>query len=374
MGISGNAPAFPLIALRLPTYTPVPFTNRILQVKGDIMHGWVNSEPVKNFFIHQKSGYLQIQLPKIPIKPSIGLIHIAQWGGENQNKSRKINSSFNAFWHVLWSLSPGESNQNFESSYRVGNHLGIWDTSLDIELTHTNIKLYWQHPFEDYSGLVLRNWRDGLWGLNISFNRYKKTLVTNILAEHIYTKHQTGAGYPNPTGNIDTIEENNGLRFNGRDNYYNHNDRIYTDGWTSNTFVIGNPLFLTNGSLKEYKKPGIFYDGFIASNRLVSYHMGIKGWITPYISHRHLITRVTHYGTWNGLYGENYLSTPNGEWEINKSYVFLSGLTQWSFLSEWEIRQVYSDTFHINLSLAIDQGELYNSVGLLLGLKLDILE
>ena len=100
----------------------------------------------------------------------------------------------------------------------MGNHLGIWDFYFQKNYSDKIFKAYYQHFFEDTSGLRFANKYDGLWGIEI--DNYIKNLV--ILVEYLSTINQ------DPTDEYLI------------DSYYNHTQ--YLDGWSYKNFVLGNPF------------------------------------------------------------------------------------------------------------------------------------
>ena len=83
------------------------------------------------------------------------------------------------------------------------------------------MKFYYQHFFEDTSGLRFKNRTDGLWGFEFTDLRYK----IDYLIEYLNTSNQDrDPPYVN-------------------DSYYNHTE--YTLGWSYRGNVIGNP-FINN--------------------------------------------------------------------------------------------------------------------------------
>ena len=87
----------------------------------------------------------------------------------------------------------------------------------------------------------------------------KNKWINAINYEYIYTKRQSG-DTPPP---IDNSRGGPG----GWDNYYNH--FLYTDGWTSDGFTVGNPLFSSRSST------GLGINLAVSNNRIVAHHIGV---------------------------------------------------------------------------------------------------
>ena len=139
-------------------------------------------------------------------------------------------------------LKEGESHAN-----ALGNHLGIWDFYYQKNINDYIIKLYYQHFFEDTSGLRFANKWDGLWGIEL-INYIPNT---NILFEYIDTTNQ----YINPPYVADA--------------YYNHT--IYNSGWSYKDYTIGNP-FLSHNGINPSKVIHLGINGPVYHN----YFYGIK--------------------------------------------------------------------------------------------------
>lgn len=171
----------------------------------------------KSPFIHEKFLYLIKNGDNYEY--GFGFVHEAMWGGSSYLKG-EFPSSFNDFLKVVIS-SDGEKIEGQSHTNALGNHLGIWDFYF-IKKNKSNIsKFYYQHFFEDTSGLRFQNRFDGLWG--IEYKNLSSRL--NFVIEYINTSNQDrDPPYVN-------------------ENYYNHSE--YTLGWSYKGYVIGNP-FLDN--------------------------------------------------------------------------------------------------------------------------------
>ena len=168
-------------------------------------------------FIHEKFLYL--------IKKDnnneygFGFVHEAMWGGSTYLNG-KFPSSFNDYWKVFISAD-GEKLEGQPHANALGNHLGIWDFYYSKKNKSNIFKLYYQHFFEDTSGLRFQNRLDGLWGFE--YNNLSSKL--NYVLEYIDTSNQDrDPPYVN-------------------ENYYNHSE--YKLGWSYKGYVIGNP-FINN--------------------------------------------------------------------------------------------------------------------------------
>jgi hypothetical protein len=181
-----------------------------------ISHGlFSNSKIYKTApMLHEKFAYLNYA--KNQNEFSIGFVHQAMWGGSTEEYG-KFPDSFKDFLKIVISadgpLLEGEPHAN-----ALGNHLGIWDFHYKKITDNKELQLYYQHFFEDTSGLRFDNKSDGLWGLELS--NYINN--TNILFEYLNTMNQDrDPPYVN-------------------ENYYNHGE--YTEGWSYKGYALGNPF------------------------------------------------------------------------------------------------------------------------------------
>lgn len=161
-----------------------------------------------------------------------------------------------------------------------GNFLGNWTFAFSWKpQADWSLKAYYQHMFEDHSMLVTQyRWRDGLWGLEATLPR--NPVVSDIVAEFLYFKDQTGPVYWDKTDQIPT-------QVSGRDGYYSH----YMYGaWQNWGMMIGNPLAVSpvfnNHTLT------------LMSTRFVAWHLGLQGQPTDEIGYRLKATFSRHWGTY----------------------------------------------------------------------------
>ena len=183
-------------------------------------------------FLHEKFIYINVVKPGHEF--GVGFVHEAMWGGSTVllgDQPQKIKDFFKVFISADGPLKDGQPHAN-----ALGNHLGIWDFYYKKNINDYTIKLYYQHFFEDTSGLRFANKWDGLWGLEL-INYIPKT---NILFEYLDTTNQ----FINPP----YVAES----------YYNHGE--YRGGWSYKNYTIGNP-FLNH----------------VGPNPLNVIHMGING-------------------------------------------------------------------------------------------------
>tara|TARA_B100000965_G_scaffold75930_1_gene60170 strand:- start:6586 stop:7788 length:1203 start_codon:yes stop_codon:yes gene_type:complete len=165
-------------------------------------------------FIHEKFLYLIKNEDNYDY--GFGFVHEAIWAGSTYING-KFPSSFNDFLKVIISAD-GEKIEGQSHANALGNHLGIWDFYFTKKNKYNVLKFYYQHLFEDTSGLRFQNRFDGLWGIE-----YKDlSSKFNYVLEYINTSNQDrDPPYVN-------------------ENYYNHSE--YKLGWSYKSYVIGNPF------------------------------------------------------------------------------------------------------------------------------------
>ena len=187
-----------------------------------ISHSVLDKNDVYNEspFIHEKFLYLIKNDNNYEF--GLGFVHEAVWAGGTFSDG-KFPDSLDDYLKVLISAD-GDFIEGQPHANALGNHLGIWDIYYIKKNTKNSLKFYYQHFFEDTSGLRFQNRFDGLWG----FEYQDLSSKFNFLLEYINTSNQNREPpYVN-------------------ENYYNHSE--YTLGWTYKGYVIGNPFVNNNPS------------------------------------------------------------------------------------------------------------------------------
>ncbi len=216
MLISNNAQAMPKIGL-----VGSKNINKKIDFNFGIAHGIFDKNEFYNKapFLHEKFLYLNVKNNNSQF--SIGFVHEAMWGGSTLEKGNQP-SDFDDFLRVFISADRKleDYGENVPSTHlnALGNHLGIWDFSFQKKYDDKMLILYYQHIFEDTSGLRFANQTDGLWGVELQ--NYIKDNTTII--EYMNTSNY----------NIDPpyVE----------DKYYFH--ETYSRGWSYKNFTLGNPF------------------------------------------------------------------------------------------------------------------------------------
>ena len=240
MLISNNAQPMPKIGL---TSFYQLQRNKNINFTFGIAHGLFEKNKVyKNApLLHEK--FLYLNYIKDNNEFSLGFVHEAIWGGSSEQYGN-FPSSFKDFLKVFISAD-GPLLEEEPHSNALGNHLGIWDFSYKKTTQDKVLKIYYQHFFEDTSGLRFTNRIDGLWGLELK-NYFPKT---NFLIEYLQTTDQD--------------------RTRHNDAYYNHYQ--YELGWSYKGYTLGNP-FINHLEVLPLKVFHLGLSGEIYAN----YHYRLK--------------------------------------------------------------------------------------------------
>ncbi len=345
---SGNALPMPKLQISLTEFLPLKFLKNWVAIKGTYSHGWFGSSDYAfGYFLHQKSFYARLGDSKSPIKLYGGFVHNVQWGGMTTDslttvENRTLPSSFRDYIYVITGsgglLGKGGGNNSFDSTNRVGNHLGTLDVGFVLELKKHELTIYRQSIFEDGSLYYLNSIKDGLNGVifrNLFPKRAKGSVsFERFVFEFLYTMSQGGPifGSTNFT--------------RGNDNYFNHQQ--YYDGWSYQRQIIGTP-FIVNRKDTKINAPYNSYE-VANNNRLRAYHLGFQGYIGENIQFFSKLSLSHNYGTYNFSY-------PDAVKQFSALFQLSGQIPQWMGV-EW------------NAALAFDQGGLYqNSMGGRIGLR-----
>ncbi|MDR0845413.1 MAG: capsule assembly Wzi family protein [Tannerella sp.] len=318
LGISTNARPIPEIKLFASEFIPFPWTGGWLQGKGDFAVGrsfdsdylesFVRTKQnyIRDILWHHKSAYLRVKDTKndFPASLSVGIQHIAQWGGVSTDPSLgKQPQSARDFIHVILGRSGGENASLSDQINVQGSHYGTYDVRLGYEKKDWSVFAYYQHLFYDHSGIEYYNGLDGMEGIQL--NLPKLPWMSKVVIEYISTLNQSGpfhyimydhSKYPGFGG--------------GGDNYYNNGE--YTTGASYFNRGIGSPLLFS----PEYNANGSL--GF-KHNRIRAWHLGAEGHVAADLSYRLLLSTMESYGT---AYAPTLKKLTNASFTTDFSYHF----------------------------------------------------
>ncbi|SVE62345.1 uncharacterized protein METZ01_LOCUS515199, partial [marine metagenome] len=193
--------------------------------------------------LHEK--FLYINIKKNNYQLGIGFVHEAIWAGSTLRLGNQP-STLKDFIKVFFS-EDGKKMESDPHANALGNHLGISEFFFQNHKNNQILKLYYQHFFEDTSGLRFRNGIDGLWGAEL------KNYIpdSTILLEYLDTTHCC----------VDPPYVN--------DIYYTHYQ--YDSGWSYKNYTLGNPFI----NRLEHEMIKVFHLG-ISGTILSNYHYKVK--------------------------------------------------------------------------------------------------
>ncbi len=342
---SGNALPIPRIQFGLTRFTAVPFTQGWFSVLGTYSDGWFeNSRPVTSELkLHQKQLYGRLGKPGGKLKLYAGFNHQVQWGGKSPYETfdGQMPKGLKNYFYMIVGQGRGAPNfTNFDSTNRVGNHLGTIDLAFEIKGANAEWFFYRQNIYEDGSLYYLTNIADGLNGVRIrrkSVAADSPFSIKEIVLEGLYTKSQGGAGF--------IIEED---KKRGRDNYFNHVQ--VRDGWSYFDRTIGTP-FIPPTSETAWKFPN-YADFFTSNSRVWVLHVGLSGSVFRRFDWVAKASFSSNGGTYD-------LPFPNR-----------ATIYQFSGLLGLQARTPWLGGTILKGSLATDQGGLYrNTTGVTLSLR-----
>lgn len=345
-----NARPIPQIRASVRDFTPIPFIGEWIAFKGHLAYGWctdgnwqeefagVGQYYLKNVLYHSKSLALRIgNNKKIPLALEVGLLDIAQFGGEkylkNANNEHKLIQKYptgiKSYWKAFF------PKQESTLANVEGNHSGSWSASLTYYGKDWSLRTYLEHYFEDHSQMFMEYglWKDGQIGIELTLP--SNLWINKILWEGLNTTDQTGPIlYDGIAGSFSDIQ------ISGGDNYFNNGQYMAWQHWgmgMTNPLIPG-PIYNTDGKI------------IFRSSRVKANHIGIYGHPEKRWDYRLLASYVKHWGTY-----------PLPLNQIKKQF---SGMVEMTYtpsnLKGWSL----------SLAIAIDRGNfLGNSNGGMISLK-----
>jgi len=318
---SNNARPYPKIRFGTNEFIPFLFWKDWFSFKAEYDEGWLNDNRyVMGTRLHHKSLYGRVKFANQSAF-TLGLNHYVMWGGFSPNPTYdQLPDEWQDYW-IYITGSVGNERFPVTDQFNVaGNQFGSYHLQYDFNIGTSKLAAFINHPFEDHSGMELKNIRDNLYGIYVDFG--EKKIIEAFIYEFMYTKHQGGSVH---------VQGSTGL-----DNYYNHG--VYLSGYSYEGMMMVSPLFA----------PVNIVDGIafgIANNRIIMHHLGWKGTFFPSV-------------TWDGklTYSQNF-GTYSSAFDPVKNQ--LSALLQFNY---------HSSGFPLDLSLSLtaDHGQLYeNRAGIL---------
>ena len=337
---SGNARPVPGLRLSTNGYIPFLFAKKLLSFRFQYEEGILKDKQyVVDAHLHYKNLHFKSLLsPSLSL--SLGLEHYVFWGGYSPKYGQL--PEWSQYFQYVFGLAGGKGATLNDQENAAGNQLGSYNLEIKKNWKFATLTFYWNHPFEDRSGMELDNIRDGLWGIHLG-TKNRSSFITDFVYEYMYTLNQSGAVLAAP---VPTPENPNKVTGRGQDNYFNHghfnlNDGVYPSGYTHYQRMMGTPLFV----------PTIGSDGIskgFESTRMWMHHFGLGGTLGSRFFWRSLMTWSRNFGRYDQVY-------PNP-------------LDEFSFLAECRYKSVKLP-FDIKIGVAGDYGDRFEQrVGEYLGI------
>lgn len=284
---SNNSRPLPGVTLSTDGFIPFLFWKNWFSFKAEYQENFLRDDRyVMDSHLHHKSIYLRAQLSK-SWRITAGLDHNVFWGGTSPYYG-KLPGVKDYFRYIMGmagsSISPETDILNAE-----GNTLGMYSLEISKNYSNMSLSFYYNHPFEDRSGLEMANLRDGLWGLHYA-NANRKAFLTDAVVEYMNTRNQSGSFHliPDPTPNNPTRKHGR-----GRDNYFNHS--VYKSGYVYENHMMGTPFFIP-----DINNNGIS-TGF-RSTRMWMQHFGLKGNLCDHLSWKTMLSWSRNFGRYDAPY------------------------------------------------------------------------
>jgi len=307
--LSGNARPMPGYSLVLEPWD-IPFTKGHLQLLGRYGDYFTTGERyVSGAMLHNMGFMLRWNIGQ-RVTLSGGFDHYTIWGGTSPSEG-EFKKSFGNYLRVITGRNGGEDAQAGEQQNSLGDHRGNEILRFDYKADDWTLTLQHDIPYDDKSGLLFRNFPDGVNTLSFSF-KDKTKWVSSVVYEfastlcqsgdnerHLATAEEIASGDPRlfthpKTGEVYFIA-------GGADNYYNN--YLFRSGWTNYGRSMGIPLFFPRGTLEgNWSRFSVTLG--VWSNLMQAHHLGISGSLFHVLPYKFLCTYSESYGAW---FDENYV-------------------------------------------------------------------
>lgn len=349
--MSGNARSMPGYRISLRPAN-IPFTNGHLQIKGAFADYRMTDTRIENkTFTHNTAIYLIGNINRVSIM--VGLDHWAMWDG----------SGIGNYFRMLVGKNAGADGTLSDRMNVIGNQLGAEKIAVSYRGNGWRAEIRHDIPYDDKSGMIFKNFPDGVNTLNFSFDE-KDRWVSDIVYEFQYTMFQSGPMHdPEVDEHGNPIKWRPGLNFVGGDDYFNNGE--FPSGWTHYGMTIGNPLFFPAGTHNgSWSRKGATRG--VENNRLKAHHIGISGKLFKKVPYKLLATYSMNYGTyWAPYAGESAWGHP---WGTVKE----TPLRQFSFGFTCEV-PLLDGHLQIIPGVCADKGSVFrDAFGFTLGLRANL--
>ncbi|MGN0201728.1 MAG: capsule assembly Wzi family protein [Candidatus Cryptobacteroides sp.] len=316
---SGNARTMPGYTLTLSPLA-LPFTGghvRIHGAYGDYVT--LGDRYVESALVHSAKAFCTFDItPRLTFE--LGLDHYAVWAGKGEHAVAGF--SLSNYYRVIIGKNAGSDGSGSDKANCIGDQGGA--ELFKLAYRGKGFTLSFQHeiPYNDGSGMLFRNFPDGVNTLCFSFDS-KDRWVSDVLYEYTWTMWQSGSlnteSYnPDIYGPVPP-EANT----QGGDNYFNNGE--YADGWVHLGRTIGYPLFFAS----EPNGQGLVLG--VGNNRLKAHHLGLAGKFFRKAPYKLMLTYSMNHGTYPQPY------TGPDQWQRPWKSVKEEGLPQFSAALTGEI-------------------------------------
>ena len=281
---SGNIRPMPGVTAGFADFCNIPLTGGWVQICGEVGYfkaldkKWKeNRYNFEDQFITTgyTYNYKYLHLRTNPSKPfslTIGMQAACQIGGtyrsyKDGDMKKEVHEKA-GLKQLIKAFFPGSGGSaGGDQVYYEGNHVGTWDVMGRLQLrSGDELKLYYQSPWEDGSGIGKLNGFDGLYG--VEYVAARRGIVDGAVLEYIDLMNQSGPMHWAP-GDFEGTPILG--QATGADDYYNN---YFYDGYQYYGLAIGSPLVRT----AIYNTDGYLR---ITDNRLRGFHTAVTGHFTP---------------------------------------------------------------------------------------------
>ncbi|HIU39668.1 MAG TPA: hypothetical protein IAD18_08395 [Candidatus Limisoma intestinavium] len=300
---SNNARPVPQIRAGFVDFQNIPFTNGWVQIQGEIAYGkymqngWLedhfnfyNGKYNLNEYFNYKRCYFRTK-PSQPFSVTVGMQMVTEFGGTayeyEKGKLKNVDPYDVTFKDVWKAFLPSEGGSNpGDAAYYYGNTLGSWDFVARYRLKdETELKAYFQWPFEDGSGIGKLNGFDGIWGLEYKSSD-KNAIVSGAVVEYIDFTNQAGPMHWAPHDHPGTEYTDQAT---GGDNYYNN---FRCNSYMNFGMSQGSPFIPAT----IYNRLG---NGKVRDNRIRGFHVGVSGNAWAPLEYRLMFSYRKSWGTYS---------------------------------------------------------------------------